>query len=267
MSGSPPHGSGNPFSDAGHTSPVSSRHVLKQPLKSDCSFRTFGETQAGSPFGQWQKHREYYFEDGNVVFLVENVLYNLHRSMLEKHSTVFQEMWSIPPPAGNTEGSQAYNPIVLAGIKAIDFTRLLWIIYPPVLGSCKATTVDEWVSILDQADRWQIDNLRFFAIKTLQSMSVDPVLKIMLWTRHNLDRSELISSYASLVTRPQSLSIDEAKRLGVETTAKVAQARDAIHREGICDCCHLRKAWKRSKLATPEETELFVMRMAEDILK
>lgn len=138
-----------------------------------------------------------------------------------------------------------------------------------VLGSCKATMFDEWASILDQADRWQIDSLRILAVKQLQVLPVDPVHKIVLWARYNLDRSDLVPSYVRLLTRPQSLSIGEAKELGVEITARVAQARDTIHRKGYCDC-HSSGKWMQWTAVPPEdadEAESLITKMAEDILQ
>jgi len=253
-------GAGNP----GHSISLGSRLLTNNP-----SFRSFGAASAKTPFHDWQRHREYYLDDGNVVFLVENILYRLHRSIIQKHSSALRDLWCMPPPGGEIEGTSDDNPIYLHKVKAIDFTRLLWIIYPPVLGSCKATTFDEWASILNQAERWKIDSLRILAIKQLQALPVDPVHKIVLWARYNLDRSDLLASYATLLTRPQSLSIGEAKELGVETTARIAQARDAIHCKGYCDCHSSGKSmqWTARHPEDADEAESLVMKMAEGILR
>lgn len=101
------------------------------------------------------------------------------------------------------------------------------------LGSCKATTADEWISILDQADRWQIDSLRFWAVAQLKTLAVDPVLRIVLWVRYNLDPNDLVASYTLIITRPQSLSLEEAQHLGMELVVKVASARDRVRADGL----------------------------------
>ncbi|KAI0677575.1 hypothetical protein C8Q78DRAFT_1066075 [Trametes maxima] len=184
-----------------------------------------------------QKHREYFFEDGNVVFQVEDTLYKLHRSLLEKHSPVFRELFTIPQPEGSTEGRTEDNPIVLAGIQAVNFTRFLWLLYPPALGSCKITTVEEWMSVVDQADRWQMDNLREHAVAQLRQLYIDPVRKILIWHRYNLPTHELVSSYVDVISRPQPLSLGEAQDLGLPLFVKIAQARDVLHTKGVCRCC------------------------------
>ncbi|CCM03173.1 uncharacterized protein FIBRA_05295 [Fibroporia radiculosa] len=205
------------------------------PPNSDPLHSIFGSPSSGTnpETDVPKRHREYYFGDGNVILLVENTLYKLHRSILERHSTVFREMWCVPPPENSTEGKVDENPIVLAGVNGGDFIRLLWILYPSVLGSWRATTADEWSSILDQADRWQIDSLRFHAVSQLKMLIMDPMLKISIWMRYNLDPNDLVFAYATLITRGQSLSLAEANSLGMELFVKVAAAREKIHKEGL----------------------------------
>jgi len=192
-----------------------------------------GKPLEGTPSIKRQRHCEYYFSDGNVIILVENTLYRLHRSLLERHSAIFREMWTVPPPRESTEGTTDDNPIILAGISDLDFVRLLWMLYPPILGVCRATSFDEWLSILDQADRWQIESLRVCAAAQLRGMTIEPVRKIVLWARYNLSRNDLAPAYVALIARSQSISLEEAQALGMETTVKLACARDKAHAEGL----------------------------------
>ncbi|KAI0750730.1 hypothetical protein C8Q80DRAFT_1153659 [Daedaleopsis nitida] len=185
-----------------------------------------------------QRNCEYYFEDGNVILRVEDIWYKLHRSQLERHSPIFRELFTIPQPEHSNEGLSDDNPIVLSGIQAINFTRLLWLIYPPILGTCKITTVDEWMSIFEQADRWQMDGLRTHALSQLRGLYIEPIRKIIFWLRYNLPINELIPAYADILTRPQSLSVGEAHEIGLEMFVKIAQARDMLHADGLCRYSH-----------------------------
>lgn len=63
-------------------------------------------------------------------FQVEDVQYKLHRSLLGKHSPVFEALFTIPQPAGSSEGCSEENPIILSGIQAANFTRFLSLLYP-----------------------------------------------------------------------------------------------------------------------------------------
>ncbi|KAI0771579.1 hypothetical protein BD413DRAFT_549708 [Trametes elegans] len=195
------------------------------------------EKGASSEKGGVQRHRDFFFEDGNVVLQVEDVQYKLHRSLLEKHSPVFRELFTIPQPEGSTEGRSGDNPIVLSGIEAMNFTRFLWLLYPPTLGFCKVTTVDEWISVVDQADRWQMDALRDHALSQLRQMYLGPIRKILIWTRYDLPAHELVPVFMDVISRPQPLSLEEAQDLGLALFVKVSHARDLVHAEGACQCC------------------------------
>ncbi|KAG8686376.1 hypothetical protein FRC11_009029, partial [Ceratobasidium sp. 423] len=39
---------------------------------------------------------QYYFEDGNIVLLVEDVLFKVHASLVKAESQVFQDMFAMP---------------------------------------------------------------------------------------------------------------------------------------------------------------------------
>ncbi|EIW62001.1 uncharacterized protein TRAVEDRAFT_144265 [Trametes versicolor FP-101664 SS1] len=184
-----------------------------------------------------QKHRDYFFADGNVLLQVEDVQYKLHRSLLGKHSPVFEALFTIPQPAGSSEGCSEENPIILSGIQAANFTRFLSLLYPHSLGLCDIATVDEWTSVMDQADRWQVDSLREHAIAQLRGLYIEPVRKIIIWQRYNLPADELVPSYMDVISRPQSLSELEAHDLGLPQFVAIAQARDAVHLRGACRCC------------------------------
>ena len=62
---------------------------------------------------------------------VEDVQFKIHRSLLERHSTVFRELFTVPQPKGSNEGVSVESPIFLAGVRALDFTLLLSLMYPP----------------------------------------------------------------------------------------------------------------------------------------
>lgn len=61
---------------------------------------------------------------------VENMLYKLHHSMLNRHFAVFYEIWSLSPPQGSIEGLSDNKLIILKEIKTLDFTHFLLILYP-----------------------------------------------------------------------------------------------------------------------------------------
>ncbi|PIL37107.1 hypothetical protein GSI_00799 [Ganoderma sinense ZZ0214-1] len=180
------------------------------------------------------KHDNYYFDDGNIVFEVEGILYRLHRSILERHSPVFRELFMVPLPDGSNEGMSDWNPVVLEGIDPKGFTRLISLLYPQTLGDCNVATADEWMSIFDQAERWQMGYLRECALNQLRTTYISPIPKIVFWMRYHLPKTEIIPSLIDLITRPDSLSLSEAYELGLEMLVKLAHARDIARDNGLC---------------------------------
>ncbi|TFY61353.1 hypothetical protein EVJ58_g4560 [Rhodofomes roseus] len=108
-----------------------------------------------------QRHERYYFDDGNVIFLVEDTLYNVHRYFLKRDSPVFQTMFS-QPSGTSGEGESDDNPITLEGIKSADFANFLSCIYPLNLWQGDLTTYEEWSAALELAVRWEFNSVRDF---------------------------------------------------------------------------------------------------------
>ena len=71
-----------------------------------------------------------WFDDGSIVLNVETTLFRVHRTTLSKHSTVFEDMFSIPQPPDQAtiEGC----PIVKKPDSARDFAYLLKALYDPL---------------------------------------------------------------------------------------------------------------------------------------
>ncbi|PCH35702.1 hypothetical protein WOLCODRAFT_50933, partial [Wolfiporia cocos MD-104 SS10] len=175
-------------------------------------------------------HPEYYFEDGNLVMLAENVLFRVYRSSFSRHSGLFRDIFSLPmvSSTGRPEGSCDENPVKLPDVSKADFERLLWIVYPPVFGAYRAKTADEWASILDMATRWDFEDIRKLAIRELQKLNISAVDKIVLARAHDIHGRWAVDAYLVLCERPDPLTIPEARRLGLETTTTIAQLREQI---------------------------------------
>ena len=48
------------------------------------------------------KTTDFWFPDGNVILLVEDIAFKVHQGQLVRHSDVFRDMFSLPPPASET---------------------------------------------------------------------------------------------------------------------------------------------------------------------
>ncbi|KAI9001056.1 hypothetical protein BD414DRAFT_400494, partial [Trametes punicea] len=71
-----------------------------------------------------------------------------------------------------------------------------------ILARCKVTSVDEWMTIINEADLWQMDNLREHAISQLRQLYIEPVYKILTFSQYNTPPDELVPSYIDAITRP-----------------------------------------------------------------
>ncbi|KZS87765.1 hypothetical protein SISNIDRAFT_419059 [Sistotremastrum niveocremeum HHB9708] len=176
------------------------------------------------------RHVEYYFEDGNLVLLVENHLYNLHRGILTRHSDVFSAMLSVPRPNGEPEGSSDMNPIRLESIKSPDFEKLLWILYPPIIGQHRPKTLSQWTSILGLSHLWEFRGVFQLALREIEPLASDPVDRILIARRYDVCHDWLLPAYTSLCERSDPITLDEARLLGLDVLARLAQAREAIQR-------------------------------------
>jgi hypothetical protein len=116
--------------------------------------------------------------------------------------------------------------------------------------TCRATTIDDWLSILDLSTKYQIDDVRNLATARLHALPVDPIRRILIWKKYYLPKHLLACSYVELCQRSEPLSLGETRLLGLEMFTLVAAARDIFHR---CTGCGCRRRSSREKQAVAEE--------------
>jgi hypothetical protein len=101
----------------------------------------------------------------------------------------------------------------------------LSILYPPIAGEYRAT-LPEWISILQLATRWLFDDIRNLAIRELANFDdIEPVQKVAIALQNDIPEW-LHPSYMALCERPNPLTVEEARKLGVEVVAQLARARE-----------------------------------------
>jgi len=172
------------------------------------------------------RHPEYFFHEADVTFRAEDVVFRVHKRFFLRESAFFRSLFTAPPiPCNDPPGSSETNPIVLKDTSSDAFALLLWVFYNPKY-SIYATTVDKWTQILTLAQKWAFREVEQLCIRELENLSIPPVEKIWIYQEFKLDRSLLLSSFAKLVVRPDPLSLEEGQKLGLETTLKIAQARE-----------------------------------------
>jgi len=184
-----------------------------------------------SPSGNRASRRhsaEFYFDDGNVVFLVERTLYKIHKSVLSRHSPFFRNLFGLPAPDDKQpDGSSDEVPLHLPHILQDQFDAFLSTVYPswrPVTHSTEAL-----INILCLATKWEFATTRSYAIELLTSRSLSPVLRIELARAYDVP-GWLLPSLVELARLRTPLSDVDAERLGLPTVLRLGRAREAILR-------------------------------------
>ena len=106
-----------------------------------------------------------------------------------------------------------------------------------VFGEYKPRTVDEWTSVLHLATRWEFESIRWVAIRELEKFSIDAVEKIVLSRRFDINSPWALAAYTEVCQRPDTLTVSEARTLGLETAMRIYQLRE--------------KMWERSGAKKP----------------
>jgi len=175
------------------------------------------------------RHPEYYLSDGNIVFLVEEQLYRVHRFFFMS-SPVFQTMVTLPTvPNQPTEGDSDDNPIDLAQVKGQDFDCLLWFFYRSQYPNSTPRNLplsEAWGSILRVAHMWEFDPIRDVAVKHLETLDLKPIDRVCIAEQFDLGVAWAIDAYWDLCTRPKALAVSEARSLTLESVVRIAQIRE-----------------------------------------
>ncbi|KAF9645394.1 hypothetical protein BDM02DRAFT_3101459, partial [Thelephora ganbajun] len=177
-----------------------------------------------------RRHREYYLEGGDIFFLVENYLFRVHRYFFERESPVFRKQFADSALNGHHRvGSSDNDPLVLHDVRTDDFSRFLWVFYNPIYSIYDATTED-WAAILGLAHHWQFSEVKALVVRELEKQIIPSIYKIVIYHRYIVDRGLLLPSYMDLVSREETLSFEEAKDLGLETSLMIMTAREIVRK-------------------------------------
>ncbi|KAI5983064.1 hypothetical protein EDD15DRAFT_2179700, partial [Pisolithus albus] len=167
---------------------------------------------------------------------VENTLFRVPRKPLEEESTVFRDMFLLPQPNSDAiEGQDDTRPVILHGVSRADFECLLKALLCRQYGENKGLALsltNEWTSVLKLSTMWEFTTLREAAISWLDTSDAslyrsDPLEKIVLANRYDI-KEWLLPSLLALAQRPDPISIEEGRRLGLETALKLASVREKL---------------------------------------
>lgn len=179
-----------------------------------------------------RRHEHFYFQDGNVIFQVEDVLFNVHRYFFQQHSSAFESMFLYKPAEGEPlEGSADEHPIILGQTSAQDFERLFCIMYPRGFGHYELTTTEEWTSVLRLAHMWQFDSILSLVAKQLPGVAT---LADQIALAREFALPGIIGFAGKrLCWRKEPLTLSETKRLGTVAAYAIGHLREGMTRNSF----------------------------------
>jgi hypothetical protein len=110
---------------------------------------------------------------------VENTLFKLPRYLFEESSEVFRDMFLLPAPEDMPyDGSSDEQPLILQGVRKLDFRRLLRAMKVPAKfhpqnlpgNEGESTLSDVWASALELSCMWQMDKVREMSVKEISQL-------------------------------------------------------------------------------------------------
>ncbi|KAH9976100.1 hypothetical protein BGW80DRAFT_1157200, partial [Lactifluus volemus] len=167
-------------------------------------------------------HKHFFFDDGNITFLVGGFLYRVHRYFFCRDSSEFKERLS---RLSNQKGPSPHPVISLNDVKSADFDAFLSVLYPPNFNMSQKHSFKEWSSILDLSTRWGFTSIRELAIRCLEPPSAHH--RLLLARKYGVDQW-VLPALSELCERPQPLNVDEARFMDFEDIVLVGSVRERV---------------------------------------
>ncbi|TFK74667.1 hypothetical protein BDN72DRAFT_833194 [Pluteus cervinus] len=166
-----------------------------------------------------------------ITFLVEGCLFRVPRLYFERESEFFRTTFQLPQESGRAlDGDSDEQPFRLDDVKKADFKALLGIMYPKNFQSLPiAFTVDQWTSVLKLSTMWEFDKIRNLSIERLKAQLSDPIQKLVLARRYEIESWKL-PAIRKLVERRDPITLREGMAIGIEAALKIASIRECCCR-------------------------------------
>lgn len=185
------------------------------------------------PFGQDYKSLR---PRDDLFFRVEDSVCHIHSYILKRTPSAFADMLALPSDHLYTEGRSADKPIAL-DVKKRDFDNLLWFFYESpykwsYVADPRLTT--KWESILAVADMFSMEEVCRVATYALAHHGgLSDIRRISLCSQYSIESEWAMDALKSLCLRTDSVTLAEAREIGLEMTTLVGAAREQLIREQL----------------------------------
>ncbi|KAH9915884.1 uncharacterized protein B0H18DRAFT_1039567 [Fomitopsis serialis] len=163
------------------------------------------------------RHDQFYFDDGNIIFLVEDKVFKVHRYFLVRESPVFRDMFSME----SDEGQSDDKPVLLEGTNSLGFASLLACFYPRIIGQVDYMLAEEWALVVDLCGK----------LTNIEHHSSTLAVQVATARRHNME-TWYWQTFLKMCERGRPISPEEAEHLGTLETARISAIRQKLHRAG-----------------------------------
>ncbi|KAI0045518.1 hypothetical protein FA95DRAFT_117333 [Auriscalpium vulgare] len=167
-------------------------------------------------------HARFFFDDGNVIMLVENVRYQIHKFFFNRDSAYF---------ASRLATISLWNPFVppsvaLPDVTVAEFDAFLSILYPSDFDKTEISSVADWTAVLRLATMWGFTSIVNRAIRHLDTLT-SPLDKLVLARAHRVERW-VVPALVALCERPECLNLEDVRRMTLEDIVLVGRLRESV---------------------------------------
>jgi len=167
------------------------------------------------------RHPKYFFLDGNVTFLVDHILYCVHRYFFCRDSIYFSNRYN---QLDIRDHAALPNFISLGNVECKDFDAFLAVLYPESFEE-NDLSYEEWKSVLHLSTRWGFASLRRLALASIKPPT--PYDRLILARTYSVDHW-VVPALSALCERTAPLTLFEARQMDIEDVVLVASVREDI---------------------------------------
>ncbi|KAI0302317.1 hypothetical protein B0F90DRAFT_1816527 [Multifurca ochricompacta] len=110
------------------------------------------------------QHDKYFFRDGNITFLVDGIIYCVHRYFFSRDSTYFSNRFAL---LGIYDHQALPTIVSLGDIERRDFDAFLSVLYPEDFEEYDLS-YEQWRSVLHLSTHWGFTSLRKLALRSIK---------------------------------------------------------------------------------------------------
>ncbi|KAJ2936339.1 hypothetical protein H1R20_g755, partial [Candolleomyces eurysporus] len=188
---------------------------------------------------------KFYTEDTQfVIFQAENVLHQVPRYALVKHSEMFRDMFQLPQPvqvddgngsgravSSSTEGSSDENPIRIPEcFTNFEFESLLEIIYSTG-ESLKTLSKEQLIAALKLAFHWEMHKVVSNIVDYTTRLDLTPKEKLLLGKRYKIPHFLKEGFFHFIDPVEYKPTVEDAEALGWDTIGQILLMRERLRKE------------------------------------